>query len=167
MICCCCFWAVKVWRICGRIWEKEPYHAKRDFLPFFKLSPFQGHRSPRLPTWFIGSLGLLLHRSNIRSYSKPPVPSGEPPEWGLKRQFSNAIDTRACPALTGNGRGSEFFVSVAGWWKNIHTKVQVSSCYTFWVIKWKFGKCMIWSLFSYRIAVNFRERKLSWICSKW
>ena len=53
--------------ICGRIWEKGPYHAKHDFLLFFKLSPFQGHKSPRLPTWSVDSLGLLLHRSNIRS----------------------------------------------------------------------------------------------------
>ena len=27
----------------------------------------------------VGSSGLLLHRSNIRSYSKPVVPGGEPP----------------------------------------------------------------------------------------
>ena len=52
---------------CDRIWEKGPYRAKRDFLPFFKLPPFRGHRSPRLLTWFLGSLVLLLHRSNVRS----------------------------------------------------------------------------------------------------
>ena len=41
---------------------------------FFNLSPFQGHKSSiRLLTWFIDTLGLLLHRSNVRSYSKPPV----------------------------------------------------------------------------------------------
>ena len=43
------------------------YIAKRDFLLFFNPTPFQGHKSPRLPTWFVDSLGLLLHRSNIRS----------------------------------------------------------------------------------------------------
>ena len=52
--------------ICGRIWEKGSYRAKHDFLLFFKLSLFQGHKSPRLPTWFVDSLGLLLNRSNIR-----------------------------------------------------------------------------------------------------
>ena len=137
--------------ICDRIWEKGPLRAKRDFLPFFKLSPFQGLKSPRLLTWFIGSIGLLLHRSNVKSYSKASVPSGEPPKWGIKRRFSNAIDAAARPAHTGNGRGSEFLASVAGWWKNIHTKVQVHSCYgsrDISVLKWKFGNSAKWSLFS-------------------
>ena len=57
---------VLYWIICGRIWEKGPYRAKCDFLLFFKPSPFQGDKSPRLPTWFVDSLGLLLHRSNAR-----------------------------------------------------------------------------------------------------
>ena len=129
--------------------RKGTISRKTQLFAVFKLSPFQG---PKLPTWFVSSLGLLLHRSNVRSYSKPPVLSGELPKWGIKQRFSNAINACACPAHTGNGRGSEFLASVAGWWKNIHTKVQVSSCYTFRVInvlKWKFGKCAIWSLFSY------------------
>ena len=49
-------------------------YAKRDhiaqnvfFLLLFNLSQFQGHTSPRLPTWSVDSLGLLLHRSNSRS----------------------------------------------------------------------------------------------------
>ena len=50
------------------------------FLPFFKLPSFQDLKNPRLPTRFVNSSGLLLHRSNVRSYSKPPVPSGEPPK---------------------------------------------------------------------------------------
>ena len=92
------------------------------FLPFFKLSPFQGLKSPRLLTWFIGSIGLLLHRSNVRSYSKASVPSGEPPKWNIKRRFSNEIDAAARPAHTGNSRGSEFgLASVAGWRKKIHS----------------------------------------------
>ena len=65
-------WAVALY--VGRIWEKRPLHAKQYFLPFFKLSSFQGLR---LPTWFAGSLGLLLHRSNVRSY-KPSVPTKKP-----------------------------------------------------------------------------------------
>ena len=133
---------------CGRIWEKGPYRAKRNFLPFFKLSPFQGVKSPRIPTWFMGSLGLVLHRSNVRSYSKPPVPSGEPPKWGIKRRFSNAIDARDRPAHTGGGRDSRFAASVAGWCNNIHTRFEVHSCYGSKVLNWKFGKCAKWSLFS-------------------
>ena len=138
--------------ICDRIWEKGPYHAKRDFLPFFKLPPFQGLKSPRLLTWFVGSLGLLLHRSNVRRLGKPPVPSGEPPKWGIKRRFSNVIDARARPAHTGNGQGSQLVASVAGWWNNIHAKFEIHSCYGSRDIKvWicKFRKCAIRSLFSY------------------
>ena len=116
--------------ICDRIWEKGPLCAKRVFFfPFFKLSPFQGFKSPRLLIWFVGSLSLPLHRSNIRSYSKASVPSSEPPKWDIKRWFSNAINAPARPTHTGNGQGSEFLASVAGWWKNIHVKVQVHSCY--------------------------------------
>ena len=138
--------------ICGRIWEKGPYRAKREFLPFFKLSPFKGLKSPRLPTWFVGSLGLLLHRSNVRSLGKPPVSSGEPSKQGIKRRFSNAIDTRARPAHTGSGRGSQLVASVARWWNNIHAKFEVHSCcgskdINVWICK--FGKCAIRSLFSY------------------
>ena len=39
----------------------------------------QGFESPRLLTWFVDSLGLLLYKFNVRSYSKPPVLNGEPP----------------------------------------------------------------------------------------
>ena len=54
--------------------EKRGNFAQDDIVFFFfNLSPFQGHKSPRLLTWFIDTLGLLLHRSNIRSYSKSPV----------------------------------------------------------------------------------------------
>jgi hypothetical protein len=77
---------------------------------FFKLSPFQGLKSPRLLAWFVSSLGLLLHKSNVRSYTKPPVPSGEPPKWGIKRWLLNMIDTLA----RRSGRGSEIAASVVG-----------------------------------------------------
>ena len=30
------------------------------------------------------SLGLLLHKSNVRNSSKPPIPNGELPNWGIK-----------------------------------------------------------------------------------
>ena len=137
--------------ICDRIWEKGPFRAKCDFLPFFKLSPFQGLKSPRLLAWFVSSMDLLLHRSNVRSLSKPPVPSGKPPKWGIKRRFSNAIDARARPAHTGSGRGPRFAASVVGWLKNVHARFEVHSYYGYRdisVLKWKFGNSAKWSLFS-------------------
>ena len=154
--------------ICDRIWEKGPYRAKRDFLPFFKLSPFQGLKSPRLLAWFVSSLGLLLHRSNVRSPSKPPVQSSEPPKQGIKRRFSNAIDARARPAHTGNWRGSWFAASRVGWWKNIHARFEVHSCYGFRdinVLKWKFGKCAIWSLFSYPVTYCYGTLFRMYVCT--
>ena len=139
-------------------YEKRDHFAQNAiFWHFFKLSPFQGLKSPRLLTWFLSSLGLLLHRSNIRSYSKPPVPSSEPPKRGIKRWFSNTIDVRAHPTHTGRGWGSEFLASVAGWWKNIHAWFEVHSCYgsrDISVLKWKFGKCAKWSLFSYPVTYD-------------
>ena len=36
--------------------EKGPLRAKRDILAFFKLSPFQGLKSPGLLIWFLSSL---------------------------------------------------------------------------------------------------------------
>ena len=127
-------------------YEKRDHFAQNAiFLAFFKLSPFQGFKSPRLRTWFLSSLDLPLHRSNVKSYSKPPVPSAEPPKRGIKLWFSNAIDVRDRP---GSGRGSEFLASVARWWKNIHTRFEVHSCYSsrdISVLKRKFGKCVKWS----------------------
>ena len=60
---------------------------------------------------------------------KPPVLSGELPNWGIKQQFLNEINTFVCPTHTKNGRDSEFLVIVVGWWKKHHAKVQVHSCY--------------------------------------
>ena len=123
-------------------YEKRVNFTQNVIFWLFSNSPFQGLNSLRLSTWFIRSIGLLLHRSNIRSYSKPPVPSGEPPKCGIKWRFSNAIDTHTSSAHTGSGRGSEFLVSIAGWWKNNHTRFKVHSCYGFRdisVLKRKFG----------------------------
>ena len=143
---------ISIWsNNCDRIWEKGPLRVKRDFLPFFKLLPFQGHKSPGRLVWFISSLGLLLHRSKVRSYSNPPILSGESPKCGIKQRFSNAIDALTHLTHTGNGWGSEFLASVAGWLKNVHAKVQVHSCYgsrDISVLKWKFGNNAKWSLFS-------------------
>ena len=60
-------------------YEKRDHVVHKAILVFFKLLPFQGSKSPRLPTWFIDYLGLLLHRS-VRSYSRPPVLNDEPPK---------------------------------------------------------------------------------------
>ena len=123
--------------------NKGQFHAKCDFLAFFKLSPFQGLNSLGLTTWFMSSIGLLLHRSNARSYSKPPVLSDEPPKWGIKWRLSNVIKARTCFAHTGSGRGSEFLASVAGWLKNNRTRFEVHSCYgsrDISILKRKFGK---------------------------
>ena len=116
--------------------------AKYDFLPFFKLSPFQGLKSPRLLTWFVSSLGLLLH---VRSCHKPPIPSDGSPKWGIKNLTAVfAYDnTPARPAHTGSGRGLKL---LEGWWKNIRARFEVHSCYGSRdpsTLKWKFGKCAV------------------------
>ena len=52
----------------GWIWGRD--HLV-NFLAFLKLTSFQGMKSPKLLTWFLSSLGLLVNRSNVRIYSKP------------------------------------------------------------------------------------------------
>ena len=94
--------------------EKRGNFAQNAIFCHFNLPPFQANKSPRLQTRFASSLGLPLHRSNVRSLSKPPVPSGEPPKRGIKQRFSNEIDARARPAHTEVGRGSQIAASVAG-----------------------------------------------------
>jgi hypothetical protein len=120
--------------ICPNFLESSLQYEKMDnvsyvLLPNFKLSPFQGLKSPSLP-WFESCLGLLLHRSNIRSYSKPPVPSSEPPKQGIKWRLIFEHDRRAhSPRPYRKWHGSEFLVSIAEWLKNIHARFQVHSCY--------------------------------------
>ena len=63
------------------------------------------HRD-RLQTCFVSSLDLLLHRSNVRTLSKPPVLSGELPKRGIERQFSNVIDASARPPTREVGRSA-------------------------------------------------------------
>ena len=69
----------------------------RFFLSLFNLPPFQATESPDFPTWFVSISTLLLHKSNVRSYTKPSVSNGELPTWGLKRRFSNVIDALTQP----------------------------------------------------------------------
>ena len=113
-----------------RIWEKGALRAKCNFLSLFNLPPLQGSESLGLQTWLVSSLDLLLHRSNVRTPSKPPVPSSESPKRGIKRRFSNVIDAGARPAHTGSERGPQFAASVVGWWKNIRARFGVHSCYS-------------------------------------
>ena len=66
----------------------------------------------------------------------------------------NTIDLCTCPVQTESRRGTGFLASVVGWCENHHTNVEVCSYYTFQVmniLKWKFRKCAIWSLFSYPV----------------
>ena len=60
------------------------------FLALFKLSPHQGLQSLWLPARFTETLGLVLHRSNVKSYSLLPASSSEPPKRGLKLAISNS-----------------------------------------------------------------------------
>jgi len=55
----------------------------------FKLSPYQGLQSPWLPTIFTDTSGLLLYRSKVKSYSMPPVSSGNQPKRGIKQVILN------------------------------------------------------------------------------
>lgn len=58
-------------------YEKRGNFVLNTFLPLFKLSPFQGQKSPRLPTYLAASLGLFISKINVKSYIKPPVLNGE------------------------------------------------------------------------------------------
>jgi len=48
--------------------------------------------------------------------------------------FGNDRPARFPRPKTGSGRGTEFLVSLAGLCENLHTKVEVCSCFTFQVI---------------------------------
>ena len=70
---------LKVWYVTG--FEKRGHFAQNAiFLSLFNLPPFQGSESPSFRLKFDSSLGLLLHRSSVRSLSKPPIASDEPPK---------------------------------------------------------------------------------------
>ena len=160
-----------MWPDLGKPSVRDPHaiRAKRVLFVTFQLITIsiETIRALGFRLDFFSSLGLLLHRSNVRTLSKPPVPSGEPPKRGIKRRFSNAIDAAARPAHTGSGRGPRFAASVVRWWKNIHTRFEVHSCYgsrDINVLKWKFGKCAKWSLFSYPVTYSWRMRQ--WFCGR-
>ena len=94
----------------------------RNFLPLFKLSLHRSPQSPRLPTSFTDTLGLLLHRPNIKSYK-----TGDFKPWVVC----------TCHTHTGSGQGPEILACVAKWGKNIHSKFQVCSYYSFQCFKTK------------------------------
>jgi len=52
----------------------------------FYQSPRQGLQSPWLPSNFTDTLGLLLRRSNVKSYSMPSVSSSELPKCDIVKQ---------------------------------------------------------------------------------
>ena len=82
--------------------EKRGNFAQNEiFCHFLTYHHFKPVRALGFRLGLLAVLGLLLHRSNIRSLNKPPVPSGEPPKIGIKRRFSNEIDACARPAHTG------------------------------------------------------------------
>ena len=141
------------------IWEKGALGAKCDFLPLFNLPPFRGSRSPRLQTWFVSTLGLLLHRSNGRSLSKPPVPNGEPPKWGMKWRFSNEIDAAARPPPPHRMWAGPTICSECSRMMEeyIHARFEVHRCYgsrDISVLKQKFRKCAKCPLFSNPVTYN-------------
>ena len=60
--------------------EKRGHFAQNANITTFQTVTHQGLQSPGRPASFTDTLGLLLHRSNIKSYSTPPVSSGELPK---------------------------------------------------------------------------------------
>ena len=129
------------------------------------FATFQASKSPRLQTWFASSLGLLLHRSNVRLEARASLLSRAVScQRAMKGRFSNAIDARTRPAHTGSRRGSWLVACVVGWWKNIHARFEVHSCYgskDVSVLKPKFGNCTKLPLFSnlltYYILIAWRK----------
>ena len=87
--------------------ERDRIAQNVIFCYFSNLSPFQGLKSPRLPAWFVSSLGLLLHRFNVRSLSKPPVQSSEPPKQGIKRKFRMQLTRPLVPPTPEMGGASD------------------------------------------------------------
>ena len=63
-----------------------------------------GFRLGLLAVW---AFYVVFHRFNVRSLSKRPVLSSEPPKWGKKRYFSYARSAHT-------GTGLQFVVSVVG-----------------------------------------------------
>jgi len=76
--------------------ERGHFAQNAIFLPLFKLSPRQGLQSPWLPACFTDTSGLLLHRSNVKSYSMPSVSSGELPK--VRHKMGN-FEARVVGAL--------------------------------------------------------------------
>ena len=113
--------------------------------------PHQGLQSPWLPTSFTNTSELLLHRPNIKSYSMPPVSSGEPPNWGIKQQFQTVGSIPTHHTHNASGWILEILANVAKWTTNIQSKFQVCNYYSFKVIsilKPKFWICTKLPLFS-------------------
>ena len=115
-------------------------------------------QSPRLLTWLVSNLGFVLHRYNIRSYSKPPVLSGEPPKQGIKLIFKRGWHAHLLHLY-------RKWIWLRIPWEcsrmNIHAKSQVQ----YWcgsrdisVLKWKFQEMsfshVLWHLLWVVVAVS-------------
>ena len=98
--------------------------------------------------WYIGSLALLLHWSNVRRHSlKPPV---RPKQWATKVRHKTIYHRVLSPPTP----GEEVWLGQQDNINYIHAKVQVLSCHGSRDLRWKFGNCVKWSLFSHPITWN-------------
>ena len=79
--------------VCDRIWEKGPLFCRTRF---FKLSPFQGIKSPRHPTWFIGSLDLYVYFTD--SMLEAIQQASFPEQWATKVRHKIPIFKHDCHA---------------------------------------------------------------------
>ena len=87
----------------------------------------------------------------------PPVSSGEPPNWGIKQQFQTVGSIHTRHTHNASGWVLEILANVAKWTKNIQSKFQVCSYYSFKVIsilKPKFWICTKLPLFSDPAAIT-------------
>ena len=98
--------------------------CKRNFCHFHNHSIISSHYI----CFWLGSLGLLLLRSNVRSLSKPPVPSSEPPKRDIKQCFQTWLMCALTPPIP-RWAWFRILVNVVGWWKNVRVKFHVHSYY--------------------------------------
>ena len=103
--------------------------------------------------WYIGSLDLLLHWSNVRRHSlKPPV---RPKQWATKVRHKAIYHRMLSPPTP----GEEVWLGQQDNINYIHAKVQVLSCHGSRYLRWKFGNCVKWSLFSHPITMIITLRR--------
>ncbi len=121
--------------------RKGPLRAKYFFCHF---SNCHHSKTPRALGFWLGLLAVWAF------YFKDPTLEATVSLLyrATKDRHKTAIDQHACPAHTGNGSGSKFAANV-GWWKNIHARFEVHSCYGSRDI---IGKSAKWSLSLYPVT---------------